>query len=118
MVTDKGTIKSTYSGEEGYFDSNGNFVTYDVRPPYTSGGTGGTGGGAPTKTTKPTTPTKPTTAQSTFDPALLFALSSMLSQKPETPRGHENAARIAAKSAFGGLPYQDIVDAYSQIYGE
>jgi hypothetical protein len=118
MVTDKGTIKSTYSGEEGYFDSNGNFVTYDVRPPYTSGGTGGTGGGAPTKTTKPTTPTKPTTAQSTFDPALLFALSSMLSQKPETPRERENAARIAAKSAFGGLPYQDIVDAYSQIYGE
>ena len=116
-VTDKGTIKSTYSGEEGYFDADGNFVTYDVRPPYTSGGTGGTGGGAPTKTTKPTTPTKPTTAQSTFDPALLFALSSMLGQKPETPRERENAARIAAKSAFGGLPYQDIVDAYNDIYG-
>lgn len=116
-VTDKGTIKSTYSGEEGYFDADGNFVTYDVRPPYTSGGTGGTGGGAPTKTTKPTTPTRPTTAQSTFDPALLFALSSMLGQKPETPRERENAARIAAKSAFGGLPYQDIVDAYNDIYG-
>jgi hypothetical protein len=116
-VTDKGTIKSTYSGEEGYFDADGNFVTYDVRPPYTSGGTGGTGGGAPTKTTKPTIPTKPTTAQSTFDPALLFALSSMFGQQPETPKERVNAAKIAAKSAFGALPYQDIVDAYNDIYG-
>lgn len=122
VVTDKGTIKSTYSGEEGYFDADGNWVPYTERPPYTSGGTGttsGTGGtgGTGGTTTKTTTPTTPTAAQSTFDPALLFALSSMFGQQPETPKERENVAKIAAKSAFGALPYQDIVDAYNDIYG-
>jgi hypothetical protein len=79
-VTDKGTIKSTYSGEEGYFDADGNFVTYDVRPPYTSGGTGTTGGtgggtgGTGGTTTKTTSPTTPTTAKSGLDLDSLIAL--------------------------------------------
>lgn len=82
-VTDKGTIKSTYTGEEGYFDSNGDFVPYDVRPPYTSGGTGTTGGtggtgggtgGTGGTTTKTTTSTTPTTAKSGLDLNSLIAL--------------------------------------------
>ena len=67
-VTDKGTIKSTYSGEEGYFDKTGTFVPITggttAKGGGTGGGTGGTGGGAPTKTA---TPTGTTPAQSGLD---------------------------------------------------
>ena len=119
VVTDRGTVKSTYTGEEGTFDADGNWVPYTggtggVSGTSGTGGTGGTGGGTPAKTTTTTTPTA---AKSSFDPMALFALSAMLSQQPETVKERENAARIAAKSAFGALPYSDILDAYNQIYG-
>ena len=124
VVTDKGTIKSTYSGEEGYFDADGNWVPYTERPPYTSGGTGGTGGGGGGggggtgggTTTKTTTTTPPPPAQSEFDPRLLMALSALASGRQQAAPVY-NAARIATKSPFGTLPYSDIVDAYEQIYG-
>lgn len=61
-VTDRGTVKSTYSGEEGNFDENGNWVPYTggtggVSGTSGTGGKGGTGGGTSTKTTTTTTPT-------------------------------------------------------------
>ena len=81
---------------------------------YTPGTTAGGGGGTPTK---PTTPTGTTTAKSSFDPRLLMALSALASQQPQAEKERVNAAKIAAKSPFGTLPYSNILDAYEQIYG-
>lgn len=111
-VTDKGTVKSTYSGEEGTFDEQGNFV------PVTAGAAGAAGAAGGTKpVTKTPTTTGVTTAKSSVDPALLAALSMMMTQQPQTEKERVNAAKIAAKSPFGTLPYSDILDAYDQIYG-
>lgn len=99
-VTDKGTVKSTYSGEEGIFDERGNFVPVMAGAPVspvTPPAAGGTKPVAKTPTTMPSTP-----AQSGLDLNSLMLLAAAMSNQP-TPE---------EKIIYGQAPTRSVADIF------
>lgn len=103
-VTDRGTVKSTYTGEEGTFDENGNWVPYKgTSTAAPSPAPSPSRAPAPAPAKKTTTPTTPTAAQSGLDFGSLLALMAMMGGGQQEPQ---------EQVAYGQMPTRSVEEIF------
>ena len=103
-VTDRGTVKSTYTGEEGTFDENGNWVPYKgTSTAAPSPAPSPSRAPAPAPVKKTTTPTTPTAAQSGLDFGSLLALMAMMGGGQQEPQ---------EQVAYGQMPTRSVEEIF------